>query len=87
MKLIFGDYLLTTGWGGHGIYDVDQAIGIEGKFTDKLGITYDHKRHIIPPAAVICGDGSGYEEILFNAEICEKLKELFNEHNKGTSKG
>lgn len=83
MRLNYGDYLLTTGWGGQGIYDVDQATGFDRNF-------YPHPdvksvRHIIPESAVICGTGSGYEEFLFNDEVCEQLKELFNGYNKARS--
>jgi hypothetical protein len=84
MKLNYGDYLLTTGWGGQGIFDADLALGVDNDFYPQIGVKA--LRPIIPESAVICGTGSGYEEFLFNDDVCEHLKELFNVYNKRASK-
>lgn len=73
MQLRYGDYLLTTGWGGKGFYDLDMSVGIEAPSTDKTGTTYDYKRPILPPQAVVCGTGSGYEEFIYDDEICLQI--------------
>jgi hypothetical protein len=64
----YGEYLLTSGWGGIGIYNIDAATGIEKS----------SGRHIIPEDGVVAGTGSGYEEFIFNDFMCEAIVAILN---------
>lgn len=63
----YGEYLLDTGWGGKGIYDVERATGLD-----------PDGRHIIPSEAIMAGTGSGYEEVIFNDVFCETVTIIMN---------
>ena len=88
MKLRFGDYLLTNGWGGTGFYDHDRIVGMENVESipyyatlGKARIDY-FPRPIIPPDAVVCGTGSGYEEFLFQKEVCDTIVRYMDEESQ-----
>lgn len=66
-KYKFGEYVLTSGWGGAGIYDASLVIGQE-----------DDGRDRIPEHAVIVGNGSGYEEFRMDEDFCKKVTDLMN---------
>jgi hypothetical protein len=83
MNIRFGDYLLESGWGGIGFYDIDKAIGLESMEIRAIDLATGKKstdafRHIITEDAVICGTGSGYEEFIFDGTLCSIIATISN---------
>lgn len=95
MRLQFGDYILTTGWGGRGIFDADKTVAINTTIKGtgrEVGPDEASRLHpdllysvpIIEEDAVVIGTGSGYEEFLSDDKVCVEMINCMNSHEPTT---